>query len=60
MSKQWRITLIRSPIARLPRHRATVRGLGLSRLRQSVVVPDNPAIRGMIAHVRYLLQVEEA
>ena len=54
-----RITLLRSPIGNTERNKATVRGLGLRRIRQTVVRPDNPAIRGMIFKVQHLVQVEE-
>jgi large subunit ribosomal protein L30 len=39
-------------------HRATVRGLGLKRLQQSVELADTPAVRGMINRVKYLVRVE--
>ena len=39
-------------------HRATVRGLGLKRIRQTVELPDTPAVRGMIDKVYYLVRVE--
>ena len=57
--KQVKLTLCKSLIGRLPKHRATMRGLGLSRIRQSVVLKDTPSIRGMIAKVCYMLKVEE-
>jgi large subunit ribosomal protein L30 len=40
-------------------HRATVRGLGLKRLHQTVEVVDTAAVRGMINRVNYLVRVEE-
>jgi large subunit ribosomal protein L30 len=40
-------------------HRATVRGLGLKRLHQTVEVADTAAVRGMINRVNYLVRVEE-
>ncbi len=52
------VTLIRSTAGRLPNHKATVLGLGLRRLRQTVVLEDTPCIRGMIQQVSYLLNVE--
>lgn len=52
------ITLIHSTAGRLPAHRATVLGLGLRRIRQTVVLEDTPSIRGMINQVSYLLNVE--
>lgn len=54
------VTLVKSPIGRLPRHRDCVRGLGLRRLNHRVTLEDTPAVRGMINKVRYLLLVEEA
>ncbi|HEV8095818.1 MAG TPA: 50S ribosomal protein L30 [Burkholderiales bacterium] len=39
-------------------HRATVRGLGLKRIRQTVELADTPAVRGMIDRVYYLVRVE--
>jgi large subunit ribosomal protein L30 len=57
--KRLKITLIKSPIGTQPRHKACVKGLGLRRLRQAVVVLDNPSTRGMINKVSYLLSVEE-
>jgi large subunit ribosomal protein L30 len=53
-----RITQIRSAIGRTPTHRRTVRALGLRRIGHTVVQPDNPAIRGMVGQVGYLLKVE--
>jgi len=53
-----RIKLVKSPIAQTPKNRATVRGLGLKKMHQVVLQPDNPAIRGMIHHVKHMLTVE--
>ena len=58
MSK-LRITWIKSAIGYSKRQKATIEALGLHRLNQSVVLPDNPAIRGMIAKVAHLVRVEE-
>ncbi|MDR1872678.1 MAG: 50S ribosomal protein L30 [Deltaproteobacteria bacterium] len=59
MSKSLKITQVKSVVGRLPNHRRTVRALGLKRIGDSSTQPDNPAIRGMIATVGYLLRVEE-
>jgi large subunit ribosomal protein L30 len=59
MDKEIKITQLRSLIGRLPRHRRTVRALGLRRIGHTVVQKDSPAIRGMINSVNYLLKVEE-
>jgi large subunit ribosomal protein L30 len=52
-----RITLKRSPIGTPERHRLVLRGLGLRKIRQSVVRPDTPQVRGLIHQVGYLLEV---
>jgi len=54
-----KVTLKRSVNGRLASHRACVRGLGLRRMHQSVVVSDTRCIRGMINKVSYLIDVEE-
>jgi large subunit ribosomal protein L30 len=59
-SKSVKVTLVKSPYGQLARHRATVRGLGLRRLHQSVVVADTKEIRGMLNASRHLFRVEEA
>ena len=58
--KSVKVTLVKSPFGQLARHRATVRGLGLRRMNQTVVVPDTKEIRGMLNASRHLLRVEEA
>ena len=57
--KQLRVTLLKSRFGRLKNHRACVAGLGLRRIRQSVMVLDTPENRGMINKVSYLVSVEE-
>lgn len=57
--KKIKVTLVRSPSGRIAAHRACVSGLGLRRIRQSVMVADTPENRGMIRRAAYLLQVEE-
>jgi large subunit ribosomal protein L30 len=57
--KTLRIRLVRSTIACLPRHRATVKALGLRKLNAVVEHPASPAILGMVNAVSYLLDVEE-
>jgi len=59
-ARSVKVTLVRSPFGQLHRHRATVRGLGLRRMHQSVVVSDTPEIRGMLNASHHLLRVEEA
>lgn len=55
-----RITLVRSQIGSKPKHRGTLRALGLRKIDQTVELPDRPEIRGMIAKVPHLVRVEEA
>ncbi|MCP5358928.1 MAG: 50S ribosomal protein L30 [Pseudomonadales bacterium] len=57
-TKQVKITLVRSPIGQMERHRQCLKGLGLRRMHQSVEVLDTPANRGLITKVRYMLSVE--
>lgn len=58
--KKLKITLCKSVNGRLRSHQDCVRGLGLRRIRHSVVVQDTPENRGMIDKVSYLLAVEDA
>ena len=57
--KKLKITLVRSLIGLSPKQEATVRALGLRRIRQTVSHQDTAAIRGMIARVVHCVQVEE-
>ena len=57
--KTLKITLVKSPIGAIPKQRATVGALGLHKLHQTVVLPDNGATRGMIFRVNHLVKVEE-
>jgi large subunit ribosomal protein L30 len=56
--KKLKVTLVKSVIGCKETHRATVRGLGLKRINQSVELQDTPAIRGMINKVYYLVKCE--
>ncbi|MBK7901681.1 MAG: 50S ribosomal protein L30 [Proteobacteria bacterium] len=60
MAKTVKVTLVKSTFGQIHRHRATVRGLGLRRMHQTVVLADTPEIRGMLNASRHLLRVEEA
>jgi large subunit ribosomal protein L30 len=53
-----RVKLVKSTAGCKTGHRATVRGLGLRRLHQTVELKDTPAVRGMIETVSYLVRVE--
>jgi large subunit ribosomal protein L30 len=54
-----RVTQVKSTISHIARNRATIRALGLKRIGDVVVVPDNEATRGMVRAVRFLVSVEE-
>jgi large subunit ribosomal protein L30 len=54
------VTQVRSGIGTKPKHRATLRALGLRRIGATNVLPDRPEIRGMIARVPHLVRVEAA
>jgi large subunit ribosomal protein L30 len=56
--RRIRVTLVRGLAATREDHRATVRGLGLRRIRHTVELEDTPAVRGMIEKVRYLVSVQ--
>ena len=54
-----KVTQIRSSIGTKPKQRGTLRALGLGRIGKSHVLPDKPEIRGMIAKVPHLIEVQE-
>ena len=55
-----KVTLVKSPIGCVPKHRRTVEALGLKKVNKTVELPDNAAVRGMVNQVSYLVKVEEA
>ena len=59
MVTRLRITLVRSPIGYPGNQKRTVQSLGLRKMQQTVELPDNPAVRGMVGRVAHLVQVEE-
>lgn len=58
MDNTLKVTLVRSGIGKNKRVRATLRGLGLTRLNKTVTLTNTPAIRGMIEKVSYMVKVE--
>jgi large subunit ribosomal protein L30 len=54
-----RITLVKSSIGYSPRHKATVRALGLRKMHQTVEHVDSPVLRGMLSKVNHLVRIEE-
>ena len=55
-----KITLVKSTIGAVPKHKKTVEALGLRKVNKTVELPDNAATRGMIKQVSHLVKVEEA
>ena len=54
-----KVTQVKSSIGTKPKHRGTLRALGLGRIGRSNTLPDRPEIRGMIAKVPHLVTVED-
>jgi large subunit ribosomal protein L30 len=54
-----KVTQVRSSIGTKPKHRGTLRALGLGRPGRSNLLPDRPEIRGMLHRVPHLVTVEE-
>jgi large subunit ribosomal protein L30 len=59
MSKKLKIRQTLSGINCKENHKRTIRALGIRRMQQVVIQPDNPAIRGMVRTVRHMVTVEE-
>ncbi len=59
MAKTVKVTQLKSSIGRLPKHRATLKGLGLRRINHTVELEDTPSVRGMINRVSYMIKVED-
>ncbi len=59
MPGRLRVTQVKSTISHIARNRATIRALGLHGIGSTAEVPDNPATRGMVRQVRFLVRVEE-
>ena len=57
---ELKVTLVKSTIGAVPKHKKTVEALGLKKLNKTVVLPDNAATRGMVEQVKHLVKVEEA
>ena len=59
MAEKLRITLVKSPIGAVPKHRKTVEAMGLTKMHKTVELADNAATRGQIQQIGYMLKVEE-
>lgn len=60
LADMLRITLVRSPIGTPKAHRVLLRGLGLRRMRHTVIRPNTAQVQGLIRKLSYLLDVREA
>ena len=56
---ELKVTQVKSGIGTKPKHRGTLRALGLGRIGKSNTLPDRPEIRGMLARVPHLISVQE-
>jgi large subunit ribosomal protein L30 len=59
MAKKLQITQVRSGVGRKFKHRRTLEALGFKKHQSTIIQVDNPAIRGMINQVWYLVDVKE-
>ncbi len=59
MAEKLKVTLVKSTISSIPKHKKTVEALGLKKLHKTVELPDNACVRGMVDQVRHLVKVEE-
>ena len=59
MADKLKVTLVKSTIGAIPKHRATVAALGLKKLNKTVELPNNAATQGMVKQVQHLVKVEE-
>ena len=55
-----KVTQVRSGIGTKPKHRGTLRALGLGKIGNTNTLPDRPEIRGMIARVPHLIRVSDS
>ncbi|SDB31862.1 50S ribosomal protein L30 [Eubacterium oxidoreducens] len=59
MADKLKVTLVKSPIGAIPKHKKTIEALGLKKLNKSVELPNNKAVQGMVFQVKHLVKVEE-
>ena len=57
MADTIKVTLVKSPIGAVPKHKKTVKAMGLTKMHKTVEMPDNAATRGMIQQVQHLVKV---
>ena len=59
MADTIKVTLVKSPIGAVPKHKKTVKAMGLTKMHKKVEMTDNAATRGMIQQVQHLVKVED-
>ena len=59
MADTIKVTLVKSPIGAVPKHKKTVKAMGLTKMHKTVEMSDNAATRGMIQQVQHLVKVED-
>ena len=59
MADKLKVTLVKSPIGAVAKHKKTITAMGLTKMHKTVEMPDNKATRGMIQQVQYMVKVEE-
>ncbi|MDD6400348.1 MAG: 50S ribosomal protein L30 [Lachnospiraceae bacterium] len=59
MADKLKVTLVKSTIGSIPKHKKTVEALGLTKMHKTVELPNNAATLGMVQQVRHLVKVEE-
>jgi large subunit ribosomal protein L30 len=57
--KYIKVTQVKSELGHVGRNRGTIRALGLDRIGDTNLLPDNPAVRGMVRQVNFLVSVDE-
>ena len=59
MAEKLKITLVKSTLGAIPKHKQTAAALGLRKLNKTVEMPDNASVRGMVKQIQHLVKVEE-
>jgi large subunit ribosomal protein L30 len=59
VDKYIKVTQVKSELGHVARNRGTIRALGLDRIGDTNLLPDNPAVRGMVRQVNFLVSVDE-
>ncbi len=59
MKKKLKVTLKKSPINKIKKHKRTLKALGLTKIGKTRIYPDNDAVRGMLEQIAYMVEIEE-